>query len=269
MTTFEKFRKILVDLFGVEDKKITMDTHLVNDLAADSLDLTEIYMRTTSEFKIDIPDEKFENLRTVAQIVRYIESKQKSTRVPVAEKTQQKPVIQPKKTDWDEVFLVMAYALASGSHCVSHQVGCLLVKDKRIISTGINGTPEGCQNCDEIFPQKPKDGTDTGFDRAKHHEFSLANEIHAEMNALLYTAKNGGAYNLHGATLYCTTQPCSDCLKNIMQSGVSRIVYAEKYDFANYSDFIKSAVQTKKIEMVHKPISLKSQCLNFIKERIH
>lgn len=171
---------------------------------------------------------------------------------------------QKNKTDWDEIFLLMAFAMASASHCVSRQVGALLVKDKRIISTGINGTPEGCQNCDEIFPPKssPK------FNREKHHEFSTVNEIHAEMNALLFKGKEGGGYNLTGATLYCTTQPCNDCLKNLVQSGVSRIVYAESYSYSCYSDFILDAIKRKKIQLVHKPISKDGRTFMFIQNKL-
>lgn len=175
----------------------------------------------------------------------------------------QKSNIIPNKSNWDEVFLIMAYAMASTSHCVSHRVGCLLVKDKRIISTGINGTPEGCPNCDTIFPQR---GKDTGFDRAAHHDFSEANEIHAEMNAIIFAAREGA--NINGATLYCTTQPCANCLKNILQSGIKRIVYAESYDLANYSDYILKAIKDKNIEFVHIPVNKKSKCLDFINERI-
>lgn len=173
---------------------------------------------------------------------------------------------QPKnRTDWDEIFLLMAFTMASASHCVSRQVGALLVKDKRIISTGINGTPEGCKNCDEIFP--PKNSPE--FNRAEHHEFSLANEIHAEMNALLFKGKEGGGYNLTGATLYCTTQPCNDCLKNLVQSGVSRIVYAEGYNYSSYSDFMKNAIRQKKISIEHKPITKDCFAFQFIINKLN
>ncbi|MDE6250811.1 MAG: dCMP deaminase family protein [Alphaproteobacteria bacterium] len=170
----------------------------------------------------------------------------------------------PRKTDWDEIFLLMAFAMASASHCVSRQVGALLVKDKRIISTGINGTPEGCPNCDEIFPPK----SSPEFNRTAHHEFSMANEIHAEMNALLFKGKEGGGYNLTGATLYCTTQPCNECLKNLVQSGVSRIVYAESYSYSNYSDFILDAIKRKKIQLEYKPISQNSPAFAFIMKKL-
>lgn len=175
-----------------------------------------------------------------------------------------KAIPQPHQTDWDEVFLLMAFTMASASHCVSCQVGALLVKDGRIISTGINGTPAGCKNCDEIFPPR----TSPEFNRAEHHEFSMANEIHAEMNALMFKGKEGGGYNLSGATLYCTTQPCNDCLKNLMQSGVTRIVYAEEYKFSSYSDFMKEAIRKKKIRLEHKPINKDCFAFQFVQKKL-
>jgi dCMP deaminase len=150
------------------------------------------------------------------------------------------------KTNWDEIFLTMALALSGASHCVSRQVGALIVKDRRIISTGINGTPTGTPNCDDIFPPK----TSPKFNREKHHAFSTANEIHAEMNALLFHARTGGG-KLDGATLYCTLQPCGQCLKNLMRSGVKRIVYAETYDLSSYSSELTQAMNQFGIELKH------------------
>ena len=168
-----------------------------------------------------------------------------------------------KNKDWDQIFLLMAFSMASGSHCVSRQVGALLVKNKRIISTGINGTPEGSPNCDELFPSK----TDPKFNRSEHHAFSSKNEIHAEMNAVIFNAKNGG-YSIDGATLYCTTQPCDDCLKNIIQTGITRIVYAESYDLSNYSDFILESIKRKGIELEHKPLYNTSKPFVFMQNQM-
>ncbi len=154
-----------------------------------------------------------------------------------------------KKTDWDEIFLKMAFDMASASHCVSRQVAAIVTKDKRIISTGINGTPEGCINCDELFPPK----TDPNFNREEHHNFSKAFEIHAEMNATIFAAKETG--NMKGGTLYCTTQPCSECLKNLMQVGLVRIVYAEEYDLAGCNPEIYNMLKQKGIKLEYKPIN--------------
>jgi dCMP deaminase len=197
------------------------------------------------------------NLDSVNQFI-----KQKIERTIQRNNLQDFKLDDTKRKDWDQIFLLMAFAMASGSHCVSRQVAALLVKNKRIISTGINGTPEGCQNCDDIFPSK----RDPGFDRAAHHAFSSKNEIHAEMNALLFKARTGGGYDLNGATLYCTTQPCDDCLKNIVQSGVTRIVYAESYDLSNYSEYIQNAIKTKKISLEHLPLKNTSPVFRFVQD---
>ncbi len=153
---------------------------------------------------------------------------------------------------WDEIFLNMALVMATASHCVSRKVCAIIVKDRRIISTGINGTAAGCPNCDEIFPDK--DSPD--FDRKKHHEFSTKNEIHAEMNAIFFNARYGGQA-LDGATIYCTLQPCDECLKNILQTGIRRIVYANSYDFSDYSPEVLAALKLKNIELLHLPIKQK------------
>lgn len=129
-----------------------------------------------------------------------------------------------RKRQLDVTFLEVARSLAKLSHCRSFKVGAVLVKDGRILSTGYNGTPPGQVNCDDIFP----DRADPAFDREKHHQWSNLHEIHAEANTLLWAAREGISVN--GATLYCTTQPCDQCVKLLSMSGVVRVVYGEIYD---------------------------------------
>lgn len=126
-----------------------------------------------------------------------------------------------KQRKIDKVFLDICDTFSTLSHCVSKQVASVIVKDNRIISTGINGTATGLKNCDEIFDKKK-------FDRKKHHEFSNDFEIHSEMNAVFNAAKNGIA--IDGCTLYCILEPCLDCSKNLSMTGIKRIVYKIKYD---------------------------------------
>lgn len=122
-------------------------------------------------------------------------------------------------------FLDICEIIASFSHCTSIKVGCILVKNNRIISTGYNGTPAGSDNCDDIFVNN--------FDREIHHAFSEACEIHAEINAIITAARYG--ISIENSYLYTNIQPCSNCLKTICNSGISKIVYRKKYDKANYS----------------------------------
>lgn len=124
----------------------------------------------------------------------------------------------------DRVFIGNAINLSFLSHCVSRQVGCVIAKDGRTLSTGINGTSGGDENCDELFPLN-------GFDAKAHREWSDVNEIHAELNAINWAAKHG--ISLDGSTLYCTLQPCLQCSKNLPAVGIKRIVFKDFYDRVN------------------------------------
>lgn len=124
-----------------------------------------------------------------------------------------------------KIFLNIAEELSGLSHCISHKVGCILVKDGRIISTGYNGTPSGFTNCDELNKTL---NIHTIDGRNEHHIFSEKFEIHAEINAILCAAKNG--ISIENSILYCTLHPCYDCLKMICNSGIKTIIYRHEYD---------------------------------------
>ncbi len=131
----------------------------------------------------------------------------------------------------DQNFINIATELASASKCVSKQVGAVIVRDGRILSTGYNGTPAGFINCCDHW-----DGEYT----LEHHEWSKTYEIHAEMNAIIWAARNG--ISIDGATIYVTLEPCSECSKNLIASGIKRIIYAKEYEHTNsesISKFIK------------------------------
>ncbi|MDP2090865.1 MAG: deaminase [Candidatus Gracilibacteria bacterium] len=115
-------------------------------------------------------------------------------------------------------FMNIAYEIATGSKCVSKHTGAVIVKENRILSTGYNGTPAGYINCCDYWK---------GEYTKDHHDWSYKYEIHAEMNALIWAARNG--IKIEGATLYSTYQPCFDCTRAIIAAGIKRIVYKEKY----------------------------------------
>lgn len=140
----------------------------------------------------------------------------------------------------DKIFMKIAEEFSSLSHCVSHKVGAIAVRDGRIISTGYNGTPSGLINCDDVFPLY-----DASKDREDHYTWSSAHEIHAEMNVIIFCAKNG--IKLDGATLYSTVQPCQHCTKNLLQSGIKRIVYKYPYDKSVTSELIKDYIKDNNI----------------------
>ncbi len=120
----------------------------------------------------------------------------------------------------DTNFINIAAELSTASKCVSKQVGAVIVKDGRILSTGYNGTPPGYINCCDYW-----DGNYT----SEHHEWSKTYEIHAEMNAIIWAAREG--ISIEGATIYVTLEPCSECSKNLIASGIKRIVYAKEYEY--------------------------------------
>lgn len=120
----------------------------------------------------------------------------------------------------DITFLKMANNLRALSKCAKTQVAALAVKDGRILSNGVNGTPSGYINCNQIHVGD--------FDHKAHRAWADEHEIHAELNTALYAAKHG--INIDGCTIYCTMMPCKQCSKNLINVGVKRIVYSSIYD---------------------------------------
>jgi len=125
---------------------------------------------------------------------------------------------------WDTRFMQMAFSVATWSSCFkeNRQVGAVIVRDKRILTTGYNGAPAGIRSCKEKGEcMRIKLGIASGT----RHELCYA--VHAEQNAIIQAAKLGIC--LEGTTMYVTHQPCSICAKMIINSGIKRIVYKEGY----------------------------------------
>ena len=120
-----------------------------------------------------------------------------------------------------DVFMKTAFLFAEKSKCVSHHVGAVIVKNDRIISVGYNGSPPGLPNCCERFNKDE-------FDRIAHSKWSKDNEIHAEMNSLMYASKTN--IETDGADIYVTISPCNECLKNLTASGIKNVYYLYPYD---------------------------------------
>ena len=132
-----------------------------------------------------------------------------------------------KQKKLDLRYLRMARIWAENSYCKRRQVGALVVKDKMIISDGYNGTPSGFENiCEENNVTKPY-------------------VLHAEANAITKLARSSN--NSDGSTLYVTAAPCIECSKLIIQSGIKRVVYAEKYRLEDGINLLKKA----KIEVMY------------------
>ena len=110
----------------------------------------------------------------------------------------------------DGRYLRMAHIWAENSYCIRRKVGALVVKDKMIISDGYNGTPSGFENvCED------------------ENNLTKSYVLHAEANAITKLARSSN--NSEGATLYVTASPCIECAKLIIQAGIKRVVYGEKY----------------------------------------
>ena len=127
-----------------------------------------------------------------------------------------------KQHDLDVRYMRMARIWAENSYCKRRRGGALIVKDKMIISDGYNGTPSGFENVceDENNVTKPY-------------------VLHAEANAITKIARSGN--NSDGATLYVTTSPCIECAKLIIQAGIRRVIYGEKYRIEDGINLLKRA----------------------------
>ena len=142
----------------------------------------------------------------------------------------------------------IAFLVAQESKCASWSVGVVIEKNDRIIATGYNGSPAGNVNCcdhciDQGWAVRRNDGSLNLIKehRMDHSAWSQINEVHAELNAILFAARLG-TVSLDGATMYVTLSPCANCAKAIAQSGIKKVVYCEEYD-QNASDWSKVLLQ--------------------------
>lgn len=125
------------------------------------------------------------------------------------------------RPSWDEYFMDITRRVATRSTCLRRAVGAIIVHDKRIIATGYNGGPSGLAHCLDIGCLREQLGIPSG----QQHE--LCRGIHAEQNAIIQAARYG--LPIDGSVLYCTTQPCTQCTKMIINAGITEIVYGEGY----------------------------------------
>ena len=125
---------------------------------------------------------------------------------------------------WDVRFMEMARVIAGWASCYQSnlKIGAVIVKNKRIMTTGYNGAPAGVRTCVERGECLRRKMNVPSGTRAE-----ICYAIHAEQNAIIQAAKLG--VSIEGATLYCTHQPCVVCAKMIVNSGIVRVVYEEGY----------------------------------------
>ena len=145
---------------------------------------------------------------------------------------------------WDKRFMELTEMVATWSSCyqVNRHVGAIIVKDKRVMTTGYNGAPAGVRSCvqkGECLRRK------LDIPSGTKHELCFA--VHAEQNAIIQAARSG--ISLIGATLYCTHQPCVICAKMIINAGIERVVYKDGYpDDFSLSLFEEAGVKVEKYE---------------------
>lgn len=125
---------------------------------------------------------------------------------------------------WDKRFIEMAKVVGGWSSCYqeNRQVGAVIVREKRILTTGYNGAPSGIKSCKEKERCLRRE---LNVESGTRHELCYA--VHAEQNAICQAAKLG--ISLEGATLYCTHQPCVICCKLIINAGIKKVIYSEGY----------------------------------------
>ncbi len=147
------------------------------------------------------------------------------------------------RPEWNQYFMDIAHLISKRSTCIRRHVGAVLVKDKRILSTGYNGAPSGLAHCRDTGCIRQKNNIPSG----QRHE--LCRGLHAEQNAIIQAAYHG--ISINGATLFCTTLPCSICFKMLINAGIIEVVYEEGYadeltqNFLNESSIILKQYQTE------------------------
>jgi dCMP deaminase len=159
------------------------------------------------------------------------------------------------RPSWDEYFIKIAQLTSERSNCIKRRVGCLVVKDNRILSLGYNGTPVGtencfsggCNRCMEQYVNSNNNNSKKGTNNNNQSGIGLdlCMCLHAEENALLFVSKN----ELENSTIYVTLIPCISCVKKIIQCNIKRVIYI--YDYSPELDVkSKEILQNNNIEII-------------------
>ena len=136
---------------------------------------------------------------------------------------------------WNEYFMQFARLAAKRSTCLRRSVGCVLVRDNHILSSGYNGAPCGIKHCTQDTCLRTKFHVPSG------ERTELCSGLHAEWNTIIHASAS-----LQGATLYSTTEPCSICVKMLINAGIKTIYYDEPYN----DELAKELLKSSKIESI-------------------
>jgi len=137
------------------------------------------------------------------------------------------------RPSWDSYFMKIAEDVATRSTCIRRQVGAVIVKDKRLLTTGYNGVPTGISHCDESTCLR------TIFNVPSGERHELCRGLHAEQNAIIQAAYYG--VSVKGARIYVTHKPCSICTKMLINSGITCFIYKNPYEDKLADEMVKEA----------------------------
>jgi len=138
-----------------------------------------------------------------------------------------------KRPEWDEYFLKMAYLVAERSTCLRHHVGAVIVRDKRLLTTGYNGAASGVKDCRELGCLRDENNIPSG----ERHEICRA--IHAEQNAIIQAGLHG--IDISGSSIYCTHSPCILCAKMIVNARIKAFVTSGRYADKSFRKLFEEA----------------------------
>ncbi|HEY1037661.1 MAG TPA: cytidine/deoxycytidylate deaminase family protein [Candidatus Paceibacterota bacterium] len=150
------------------------------------------------------------------------------------------------RPSWDEYFMSICEMVGSRGTCDRGRSGCVIVKDKRLVTAGYVGSPIGLPHCDEVGHEMHKVTHDDG--RETMH---CIRTIHAEQNAIVQAARIG--VSLEGATLYCKMVPCYVCAKLVINAGIVRVIAAKDYQASKQSKRIFKEAGTE-LEILDKEV---------------
>ncbi|MFH1782816.1 MAG: dCMP deaminase family protein, partial [Candidatus Omnitrophota bacterium] len=152
---------------------------------------------------------------------------------------------------WDEYFLKMAFLVAERSTCLRHHVGAVIVREKRLLTTGYNGAASGVQDCIALGCLRNEKNIPSG----ERHEICRA--IHAEQNAIIQAGLHG--IDISGSTIYCTHSPCILCAKMLTNAKIKKFISATSYSDKSFQDLFKEAGISYKIITLPKLIITKKE----------
>lgn len=158
----------------------------------------------------------------------------------------ERKLAKPKQPDsrpsWDEYFMEITNIVSHRSTCLRRHVGTVVVKGKRILTTGYNGAPSGLKHCSEVGCLREK------LDIPSGERQELCRASHAEQNAIIQAAQHGVSIN--GATIYSTHFPCVTCAKMIINAGIKKIIYQQGYPDQLSRELLEEAgIELKKMTL--------------------